>query len=421
MMENKYVLIVDPFSSGAVFANRIRMLFGYDVVALITNQALPSAVMATFRQEDYSAVFSYHSLGRTVQDIESVIGRAPDFIVCGSEPGVLIFDKLCYHWGLRPNVPARSTARRDKYRMQQQLMLDGIRCIPHYQSGDLAHILHWCKENPFDEYVIKPVNSFGTDGVLFCKNTAEITRAFHSLINTTDYAGNNNTVVLVEQKIHGTEYVADAVSCDGNHFIVNIFRYVKQEINGVPVYHQMVTEPVDEHPVLISYVKEVLDSLGIRNGASHNEVIMSDGGPVLVESGARMHGGLGPQLAEECNSHSLIDLSLLARIAPHEFENKIQTPPVLKKYAAEYFLSSPQSGVLNTLNIESQCSFLESYGFCVCKYRPGDWLEKTTDLVTSYGRIVLFNSDKTKLIADVRVITELEKKGMLMTLRYPPA
>ncbi len=52
---------------------------------------------------------------------------------------------------------------------------------------------------------------------------------------------------------------------------------------------------------------------------------------------------------------------------------------------------------------------------------PGDWLEKTTDLVTSYGRIVLFNSDKTKLIADVRVITELEKKGMLMTLRYPPA
>jgi L-amino acid ligase len=37
-----------------------------------------------------------------------------------------------------------------------------------------------------------------------------------------------------------------------------------------------------------------------------------------------------------------------------------------------------------------------------CKYRTGDYLQKTVDLVTSYGRVVLFNSDKKQLIADAQ-------------------
>lgn len=418
MMEQiKYVLVVDPFSSGAAFANRIKSLFGYEVIALITNDRLPPAVMATFRQEDYSQVFHYQSHAETVQQIEAAIGHAPDFIVCGSEPGVYVFDKLCKQWDLLPNVFELSQARRDKHLMQRQLMLDGIRHIPHYKSDDLQDILKWCADNPFDEYVIKPVSSFGTEGVFFCRNTSEVERAFTALIDTLDYSGSRNTELLIEQKIVGTEYVVDAVSSNGEHYVVNIFRYVKQEINGVPIYRQMITEPVDEHAALTNYVKSVLTSLGIRNGTSHNEIIMSAAGPVLVETGARMHGGLGPHLVEECNSHSLIDLSLMARIAPNTLADKTQMQPVLKRYAVEYFLCSPEAGMLKAINIESQCSILESYGFSVCKYKPGDYLEKTTDLVTSYGRVVLFNSDREQLISDAQSVTNLERAGMLISMK----
>ncbi|MNE44986.1 hypothetical protein D3C80_1392510 [compost metagenome] len=144
---------------------------------------------------------------------------------------------------------------------------------------------------------------------------------------------------------------------------------------------------------------------------------MSAAGPVLVETGARMHGGLGPHLVEECNSHSLIDLSLMARIAPNELADKTHMQPVLKRYAVEYFLCSPEAGTLKAVNIESQCSILESYGFSVCKYKPGDYLEKTTDLVTSYGRVVLFNSDREQLISDAQSVTDLERAGMLITMK----
>ncbi|CAM3646094.1 hypothetical protein BS639_24170 [Rouxiella silvae] len=418
MRKDKYVIIVDPFSSGAAFADRVTTLYGYKVVALITNRHLPPTVMSTFRPHEYLTVFEYKSLQDTVQEIESSLGGAPDYIVCGSEPGVPVFDLLCKHWDLLPNVFELSQARRDKYLMQRRLMLDGVRHIPHFKSGDLEEILQWCANNPFDEYVIKPVSSFGTEGVFFCKNMHEVEAAFRSLIGTRDYSGIVNKELLIEQKIDGTEYVVDAVTSDGQHFVVNIFRYVKQEVSGVPIYCQMVTEPVEEHTELITYVSSVLSSLGIRNGTSHSEVILSADGPVLVETGARMHGGMGPRLVEECNTHSLIDLSLMARISPQEFNKLTDSLPVLKKYAIEYFLKAPDSGTLAKVNIESRCSSLESYGFTLCKYIPGDNIAKTVDLVTSYGRVVLFNTDKNQLEWDARKIAAWEEAGQLISI-YP--
>lgn len=416
MNKDKYALIVDPFSSGAVFADRIKALYGCKVIALITNRHLPPAVMSTFRQEEYLTVFEYNSLQDTVQEIESSLGGAPDYIVCGSEPGVPVFDLLCKQWDLLPNVFELSQARRDKYLMQRQLMVDGVRHIPHFKSGDLEEILRWCANNPFDEYVIKPVSSFGTEGVFFCKNMYEVEAAFRSLIDTRDYSGIVNKELLIEQKIDGTEYVVDAVTSNGQHFVVNIFRYVKQEVNGVPIYCQMVTEPVEEHTELITYVSSVLTSLGICNGTSHNEVILSADGPVLVETGARMHGGLGPRLVEECNTHSLIDLSLMARISPQEFTDKTSSLPVLTKYAIEYFLKAPGSGTLSKVDVESRCSSLESYGYTICKYAPGDNIAKTVDLVTSYGRVVLFNSDKNQLESDARKIAAWEEADQLISI-----
>ncbi|WP_129586841.1 hypothetical protein [Proteus alimentorum] len=143
---------------------------------------------------------------------------------------------------------------------------------------------------------------------------------------------------------------------------------------------------------------------------------MSSNGPVLIESGARMHGGLGPSLVEQCNSHSLIDMSLLVRIAPHQFTDAICTSPVLQRYAIEYFLCAPKQGHIKEINIEKQCNTLKSYGFTICKYKPNDYLQKTTDLVTSYGRIVLFNEEYSTLSTDVQVVADLEKKGALISI-----
>ncbi|QPE17762.1 ATP-grasp domain-containing protein [Providencia rettgeri] len=414
-MSNKCVLIVDPFSSGATFVGRVKKYFGYDVIALITNNELPAVILNSFKEEDYSFVFYSTSHDDAARQIELYLGRAPDFIVCGSEPGVLIFDQLSNRWNLLPNIFKLSQTRRNKCLMQNRLKLDGIRYIPHYRARKLINMLAWCDENNFAEYVVKPIYSFGTDGVFFCKDKKEVEKAFNLLINTYDYSGNKNNELLIEQKIEGIEYVVDAVTSNGVHFIVNIFRYIKQEVQGVPIYHQMVTEPIEEHLELVNYTKSILTSLGICNGTSHNEIILSSEGPVLVESGARMHGGLGPTIVERCNTHSLIDLSLIVRIDPAKFIEKTRIPPTLHCYGIEYFLSSTNAGYVKEINIENLCGPLESYGLTVCKLKTKDYLEKTVDLITSYGRIVFFNNDREILSSDVKTVVDLEKTGKLIT------
>ncbi len=42
---------------------------------------------------------------------------------------------------------------------------------------------------------------------------------------------------------------------------------------------------------IIAYQKKVVDALGIRHGPTHGEVKWCGGEPVLVEVGARCHGG----------------------------------------------------------------------------------------------------------------------------------
>ncbi len=409
------LIVVDPFSSGAVFAQRAKTLYGYDSVAIITNTQLPHSVMASFQPDDYLKVYYVESLEQTIAEVELDFCGKPLWMICGSEPGVLVFDALTHHWQLAPNDIHTTHARRDKYLMQDTLKKAGLAYIPFFKSGELTVISDWCETHSFATYVVKPINSFGTDGVFFCDNSSAVLRAASKLIGTNDYAGNINTEVLIEEKIIGDEYVVDAVSCQGQHFIVNMFRYTKTEINGSPIYRQMATVNIADHLNIAEYAKHVLTALGIKNGASHNEIILSPQGPVLVESGARMHGGLGPTLVEKCNSHSLINLALMARVSPPDFAEQTKTEAHLQQYAIEYFMVAPEQGKLLSNRVAETAGQLISFSHSNCALKAGDFVAKTVDLVTSCGRIVLIHIDRNQLLADTTTLQTLENKGQLLT------
>ncbi|WP_181442384.1 hypothetical protein [Streptomyces tateyamensis] len=47
---------------------------------------------------------------------------------------------------------------------------------------------------------------------------------------------------------------------------------------------------VGEHPEIAAYVAQALTALGVENGPGHSELILTADGPVLIGTGARMHG-----------------------------------------------------------------------------------------------------------------------------------
>lgn len=407
------LVIVDPFSSGAVFARRAKELYDIDSVAVITSNTLPTSVTGSYRPEDFAGEIFFTGAGETIAAVEHFCGGKPEFILCGSEPGVEIFDVLAGHWGLRPNS-GQSAARRDKFLMQSRLRDAGVRYIPHHKASDTDSIVSWCEESGLSEFVVKPVRSFGTDGVYFCATPDEVRTACDELFGRADLAGVTISELLVEERIHGPEFVVDSVSLDGVHFVVNMFVYAKEIIDGSPIYRTMSAVEISDHPEIAEYARHALTALGIDNGPAHSEIILTEDGPALVETGARMHGGQGPRLVEASSTHSLIDMALASRVSPDDFLRESKTTPTLHKGVVECFLRAGQAGVVQANRVRELCAGLDSYLFDTCTQTPGDHVARTADLVTSYGRVVLANADRAALNRDTERVLDLDDQGTLL-------
>ncbi|MFG2983066.1 ATP-grasp domain-containing protein [Streptomyces sp. NPDC048258] len=407
------LVVVDPYSSGAVLARRAQELYGLKSIAVLTSETLPAALTATYPAGDFVAELRFADVRTTAAAIESLCGGRPEFLICGSEPGVEAFDLLAAHWGMRPNTGS-SEARRDKFLMQGRLRDAGIRYIPHHKASDTESIVEWCAAGGLAEYVVKPVKSFATDGVFFCSSLDEVRAACEKLFGRSDLAGELITDVLVQERLVGPEFVVDSVSLDGSAFVVNMFRYTKETVEGNPAYRAMSSVEVGDHPGIVAYVEQVLAALGIENGPAHSELVLTADGPVLIETGARMHGGLGPRLVEESSTHSLIDLTLASRVAPDEFLRRTRVRPSLRQGVVECFLFAPTAGVVAANRVREATGELSSYLFDTCEQVPGDRVEKTIDLITSYGRVVLAHTDPEVLVRDMEHVLDLDRRGALI-------
>lgn len=130
-----------------------------------------------------------------------------------------------------------------------------------------------------------------------------------------------------------------------------------------------------------------MTSLGIRYGPSHSEIMMIESGEViLIETGARMHGGKGPHIAQLNKKYTQVELTedlyfkkgIWEQLYSGELKNG------LTRTALQVLLVSPNTGfLLNSLELEEVKnleSFYEYQGL-----EKGDYVEETRDLVTSPG------------------------------------
>merc|ERR1711862_1044181 len=92
--------------------------------------------------------------------------------------------------------------------------------------------------------------------------------------------------------------------------------------------------PVDtaslEAKLLIKYTNKVLDALGMKNGASHGEVIMTSSGPCLVEMNCRAHGGDGnwrPLARALTGGYSQVDACVDSYLDKKAFYSLPAVPP----------------------------------------------------------------------------------------------
>lgn len=413
--KSRYVIITDPYSSGLLYVDALKKR-GIGCVALLSNKVIPAFFAKHFNPDLFDKVFIYEGdldkLAHCV--LQKMNDEKPSAILAGVDTAIELTDKLANIFDLFGNSPETSDVRRNKYAMQERIKAIGLSNIKQNIFREAKLALAWLKQHNITKCVIKPVDSAGSEGVFFANSPEEVLNYFKENIGQTNLLGNKNEMVMVQEFLEGQEFVVDSVSCEGKHFITNICRYKKIERNGSKfVYREMRFVDPSDYPELCNYILSVLDALDFKYGPCHSEIMLTKAGPVLIEVGARLHGGFGPRIVEQCSSHSLINLSLDAYLDPEKWLSSTKEPAVLKQVAVEHFFVNAKRGRLSSIKSKQQIESLKTYLHGVWPIQLGSKIFPTTDLSNAPGWVVLTHPDQEQIAHDQKYLEQLEKDDQI--------
>ncbi len=354
-------------------------------------------------------------------DLEATAARVaahdPAFVVVGAEPGVPLADALSERLGLPTNGSAQSAARRDKNAMSEALRSAGLRTAEALKTADAAEAVAWAAERGGAPVVVKPLDSAGTDGVSICADAAAIEAAFAANLGRPNALHGANEELLVQELLEGTQLFVNSVSWDGIHHVSEVWRDNKLRVgaNFIYDYEELLPRHGEQQDQVVPYVESVLDALGIRYGPAHTEVMLTATGPVLVESGARMHGSVPDEIVDRCTpSHQT--LTAEAYLDPHAVARRAQRPYELAAGAYCVMLISQHEGRIVSDTGLRKIEALPSFAGTISMLGPGDTLKKTIDLFSCPGIIYLVDPDRARLKQDYDRIRELDAEGAVFEL-----
>ena len=340
-----------------------------------------------------------------------------DIILAGSENGVFIADILSERHGLPGNDPAYSRLRRHKDAMQRALAEAGLACIStHVLEGKAAAqsvLEHW------DAYpcVLKPQSSAGGEGVVFCRNRAEL----QSAILAADWGGfsstwSDNDCFVLQPFVTGKEYVVDMVAQQGTYVVASVCRYIRCDelgIEGCPFVKKftfLLDPSSDAVRALVDYAKHAASAMGIENGAIHMELLDSPNGPVMIEVGARLHGTITPVLFAHCYAPHLLEQLYFSSFAPAAelSDARLIKPGII----SDVISTSPGVFGGTPEGLPAAVSQLSSVIGVQLNVEEGQPFKKTSDLFSSSMNAAFSHADAAVLWADVQVFEQLTASAL---------
>lgn len=414
---SEQILIVEPTSRGADYIQDA-LDRGYEPVLVFP--PLPDGdneFYMNYRRhylekypEKIRMIFLDETLDSLPPDIANMHVKA---VLSGADFGTRWADALAEKLNLPGNSPQSSKLRYDKPSMQNRLKERGLPHIKGETVYSAAQALQFFNELSIKKCVLKPPASSGTQNVHICQSEEEVLACFRLINSTGDAYGRTGSGVLIQQYVSGTEYIVNTVSCAGRHRVTDIWVYNKITVGAeghAYDYAKLIVLPDGVTRELTQYVYNVLDALEFQYGPAHNEVMFTDFGPVLIETGARpMGGSVRKSTCDECMGHHVTDAALDAYINPEQFARQMNNPYRMKKSLLVKMIIAPETQRVESLPI---LSFLQR----MPSVRQGDFLEllltrhvsKTVDIITTPAVIELIHESEETVWKDYRAIRFLE-------------
>jgi biotin carboxylase len=414
------VIVVDPYSSGSLYAAAAKEL-GYEIIALHSKSEVPPVFTASYQAQDFEGSREIFNQAQSWDELLPQIKElAPDFIVPGTDTGVVMADYLSERLNLsRRNDFELSEARKDKFLSNMVLKShEGIRSAKQMRSIEWSDVLDW-KKNIHPEWpvVVKPTHGAGSENVAAVDNMQALEEAFWAIRNKPfNSLLLPNREVVVQEFLEGTEYIVEFISSAGKHHLAYIMEYENLRLaNGsfVKQNTRLLSQFAPEREALEAYGKKVLDALGFRYGPAHLEIKVADWthpDPVLVEPNPRMAGALLPALIKEVTGLDEARLSLLSYADPQRFHEEIQKPWLKNKLAFQVSLVSKKGGRILSAEDMAFVRSLKSYRDSSWHFKVGEEVEITKNLINVLADVDLFHEDIAVLNADYAALLEFQSK-----------
>jgi biotin carboxylase len=297
--------------------------------------------------------------------------------------------------------------------MAQALMRAGIPHLRQFCSADPDAIAAWLDESGLagQRLVVKPPKSVGTDEVHVVPAGQDWRPAFDRIIGKENKAGVRNDAVLVEEFCEGTEYIVDTYSVDGRHGLVDVCRYTKrQRDDRIGIYDRVYFLPPHhpDVPVLRDYAMRVVEAVGIRNGCGHNEIMLTEDGPRLIEVAARLAGGghQGVTMLATGDNH-------VQRTIRHHLDGAFRPDFDWQQYVCAAFLSAPRPGVFRNGDVFDAAREFPTYNSEKFFFGTGDVVPATDDIFTPLGWVILADPDEDAVERDYARLKELERQVVI--------
>jgi len=388
---------------------------GIPVVHVQSTDTRPRLFAGSLMSDRYANHLVFRGDVGEVADRLRSLGVAAVF--AGFETGVELADALSSALRVDSNGVALSRARRDKAVMADALRAAGLRAPKGAVFTHVDAALDWVRQELPYPVVVKPLASGGTDAVRVCRSDAELGAAAQRILTSPSIFDATNEAFLVQEFLRGREHVVNTVSCDGFHFVSDMWAYDKRLTpEGHIVYDRDVLLPFagEAQEQLRTYALKVLDALGIRFGPTHAEIMLTERGPVLVELGARLAGAANPQTDTLCLGHNQVELALEAYLDKPRFLERTRRPYELRRRCLRVSVPSMQEGVITAIPLVGAAKALPTFSWMRVKRAIGDRLTRTIDLQTEVALVDLVAETSEELERDYRQLLELARTGFVV-------
>lgn len=364
--------------------------FGFEVICADYDEHAPG-----FRYADKISTVS------TVdEDAVCMLARneGVDFVITStSDAPVRTAARVSEELGLPTGISyAGAVNATQKDEMRKCLSKAGVPVPAFHVCRDVDSFVAAVRSLDFD-CVVKPADSAASRGVKLVSGRLDegaLDELFHAAM-----AFSRKGTVMVEERMRGPEVSVEAMTIDGSTQIVAITdKMVTEPPYLVEIGHSEPSQlSEDDQAAIVRVAQAAIEAIGIVEGPSHTEVMVTEDGPKVVELAARLGGDfITSKLVPLSTGVDMVGGSVAIALGV-----AATFSPSMNRGAAIRFITVEEEGVIESMLVENDCGDVPGLAEVEFYKQPGDAIDAPHSSNDRIGHVICTGDTAQEAAASV--------------------